>query len=123
MPGTSRRRLQRGISPLAPIAAVLILAACGGGHRAAARAPDPTTHTVTVEAMRFSPERLTVKPGDIVVWINKDLVPHTATSESGRFDSATIDPAASWQMTAGSKGAFDYVCRFHLTMKGTLVVE
>ena len=115
--------MRRGTSALASIAAALTLVACGGGQRAAARTPDPAKHTVTIEAMRFAPERLTVKPGDIVVWINKDLVPHTATSEQGRFDSATIDPAASWQMTAGSKGAFDYVCRFHLTMKGTLVVE
>lgn len=122
MPGTSRRRLQRGISPLAPIAAVLILAACGGGHRAAARAPDPTTHTVTVEAMRFSPERLTVKPGDIVVWINKDLVPHTATAKGG-FDSGNVDPGRQWRWTVKGDGRIDYVCTYHPGMKGSLAVR
>lgn len=101
----------------------MTIAACGGGHRTAAKAPDPARHTVTIEAMRFTPERLTVKAGDIVVWVNRDLVPHTATSEGPTFDSATIDAAASWQFTTAAAGTFDYVCRFHPLMKGTLVVE
>ena len=31
----------------------------------------------------FSARTLTVARGDTVVWVNKDLVPHTATSEAG----------------------------------------
>jgi plastocyanin len=53
---------------------------------AAGEQPERKTHTVTIEAMRFRPEHLTVASGDTIVWINKDLVPHTATSEPGRFD-------------------------------------
>ena len=33
------------------------------------------------------PEVLTVAPGDTIEWVNKDLVPHTATSRAGGFDS------------------------------------
>ena len=45
----------------------------------------PQMHTVTIEGMRFQPEMLTVERGDTIVWVNKDLVPHTATSKAGEL--------------------------------------
>ena len=84
---------------------------------------NPKTHTVTIESMRFQPEMLTVAPGDTVVWVNKDLVPHTATSEAGGFDSKTIQADKSWRHTVRTKGDIAYLCTFHPTMKATLRVE
>jgi len=55
----------------------------------AAERPKPSTHTVSLEAMRFQPDDLTVAPGDTIIWVNKDLVPHTATSEAGESSTAT----------------------------------
>ena len=82
------------------------------------------THTVSIEAMQFSPASLTVKRGDVVAWANKDLVPHTATSATGKaFDSKSIAPGASWRMTAKKPGRYEYVCTLHPTMKAVLVVE
>src|SRR5688500_5792814 len=37
----------------------------------------PATHTIVIAGMKYSPETLTVKRGDIVVWVNKDFFPHT----------------------------------------------
>ena len=71
---------------IATFAAVVGLIVCAIGLAAGER-PESKTHTVTIEGMRFQPERLTVARGDTVVWVNKDLVPHTATSEAGGFDS------------------------------------
>ena len=81
------------------------------------------THTVTIEGMRFQPESLTVARGDTVVWVNKDLVPHTATSEAGSFDSQIIQADKSWRFTAKKKGEFPYICTFHRTMKAMLRVK
>jgi len=53
--------------------------------------PKTRTHKVTMESMRFHPDDLTVAPGDTVVWVNEDLVPHTATSQAAGFDSKEID--------------------------------
>ena len=53
--------------------------------------------TVTIDASRFEPEQLTVQAGDTVVWVNKDLVAHTATSQMGDFDSGLIAPGKSWK--------------------------
>jgi plastocyanin len=107
---------------LASVAA-LALSSCGTGERASSRARAPLTHTVTIEGMRFQPERLRVTAGDIVVWANKDVVPHTSTSSAAGFDSALIEQGASWQLTAKAAGTFEYVCSFHPMMKGTLEVQ
>ena len=85
--------------------------------------PESTTHTVTIEGMRFQPEVLTVAPGDTVVWVNKDLVPHTATSKAGGFDSKDIQADKSWKYTIQTTGEFAYTCTFHPTMKATLRVK
>lgn len=111
----SRRRL----SEFVLAGAVVVLAAT-----AAAETRKPVTHTVTIDASRFQPAKLTVRVGDSVVWVNKDLFPHTATSKpAGTFDSKVIAAGKSWTYTATKKGALDYVCIFHPTMAGTLTVK
>jgi len=87
-------------------------------------APSPSrTHTVSIEAMQFQPEVLTVSSGDTIVWINKDPVPHTATSADGGFDSKDIPAGKSWTHLVRKKGQFAYICTFHPTMKAMLRVE
>ena len=107
-------------------AAILAVAAtvivCVIGLAAGERAK-PTTHTVTMEAMRLQPESLTVARRDTVVWVNKDLVPHTATSKTGGFDSQVIQAEKSWRVTVRKKGDFPYVCTFHPTMTAILRVR
>ena len=90
---------------------------------AAGDRPTSQTHTVTIEGMRFQPEVLTVAPGDTVVWVNKDLVPHTATSKEGGFDSKDFQADKSWRYTIQTTGEFAYICTFHPTMKASLRVE
>lgn len=107
---------------LATSAAVIGLTMCAISPAAGERSPSGT-HTVTIEGMRFHPERLTVARGDAVVWINKDLVPHTATSESGQFDSKGIQTDKSWKFIAGQEGEFAYICTFHPAMKAVLLVQ
>ena len=107
-------------------AAILAVAAtvivCVIGLTGAER-PKPKTHTVTMENMRFEPESLTVARGDTVVWVNKDLVPHTATSKTGGFDSQVIQAEKSWKFTVRKKGDLAYVCTFHPTMIAMLRVK
>ncbi len=78
---------------------------------------------MTIEGTRFEPSALTVNAGDTVVWINKDPFPHTATSETGAFDSKEIGPETTWRHVPTKKGTFAYVCRLHPTMKATLQVR
>ena len=106
----------------ATLTAAVGLVVCAAGLGAGER-PKPKTHSVAIEAMRFQPDRLTVARGDTIVWVNKDLVPHTVTSEAGRFDSQTIQTETSWRLTVSKEGEFPYVCTFHPTMKARLTVK
>jgi plastocyanin len=82
-----------------------------------------TLHTVTIENVQFSPAELSVHPGDRIVWVNKDLFPHTATAAGKVFDSGIIAVNASWSYTATKKGEIEYACAFHPTMKGKIRVQ
>lgn len=83
----------------------------------------PRTYTVTIENMQFSPGTLTVQHRDRVVWVNKDLFPHTATANTKAFDSHEIAASGSWTYIAGKAGEYDYGCSLHPTMKGKLIVR
>ena len=78
-------------------------------------------HVVKIEGMAFKLATLNVKRGDVVVWENADVVPHTVT-EPGKFDSKTIAAGSKWSWKASGTGRHDYVCTFHPGMKGTVVV-
>jgi plastocyanin len=80
------------------------------------------TRVIAMEGMQFQPATVTVKRGDKVVWQNKDIVPHTATA-AGKFDSRDIAVSRSWSWTAKTPGRYEYVCTYHPTMKGALVVQ
>jgi len=81
------------------------------------------THTIVIADMKFTPETLTVRPGDTVVWVNKDFFPHTATARDGTFDSGDIPTSKSWKYTTTKKGTFLYICTLHPTMKAALMVK
>ena len=106
-PSVARRSLA------AAVAALLI-----GGADAA-----PVVHTVTIDGFEFHPPEVTVGKGDVVVWVNKDPVPHTATAKGAALDSGSIAASGSFRFTATREGRFDYVCTLHPTMKGVLLVH
>ena len=114
----TRRRLMR---LLLESSAVLVV--CGVSPASVVAARKPVTHTVTIDASRFEPETLSVVAGDTVVWVNKDLVAHTATSKPGAFDSGLIAPGKSWKYKPKRAGVFAYTCTYHPTMNGTLRVK
>jgi plastocyanin len=81
------------------------------------------THTVIIENMQFNPPQLQVHRGDRIVWVNKDLFPHTATAASHSFDSGGIAAGASWTYVASKAGEYPYGCTFHPSMKGMIQVQ
>jgi plastocyanin len=92
---------------------VLVVAAAGFRAGAAAAARKPVTYTVTIDAARFSPADLSLRVGDSVVWVNKDILAHTATTSTPGFDSKVIAPGKSWRYTVRRTGEFPYTCVFH----------
>ena len=42
----------------------------------------PKTHEVRIQNFAFVPERLLVRVGDKIRWLNEDHAPHTATADA-----------------------------------------
>ena len=107
--------------------ATIVLATLGSLLLGIGCAPEsktrPAVRQVIIREMHYEPVELTVAVGDTVEWVNRDLVPHTATSQSRKWDSGNIESDASWRMIARTRGACSYACLFHPGMQATLVVQ
>lgn len=72
----------------------------------------------------FIPSGAYVPLGSKVTWINKDYVPHTATSTEGLFDTNIINPGDSKStVLTDREGTIAYYCKIHPWMQATLIVE
>jgi len=80
---------------------------------------EKSVHTVEIDKFRFIPENLTVKPFDIIIWINRDFVPHTATADDESWDTGGIEKGGSHKFVIRPGMATRYYCRFHPNMKAS----
>ena len=88
----------------------------------ASRAEGTRVVTIEIRGFKFVPERPRLRPGDIVLWRNMDIVPHTATAKDGSWSSGKIGPNAEWQTVVTGDMNGDYYCKFHKNMIATLEV-
>jgi plastocyanin len=70
----------------------------------------------------FRPRTLRVEKGTRVVWRNRGARPHTSTSNSGLWDSDTLQPGQSFARRFRRAGTFRYHCDIHDGMTGKIVV-
>jgi plastocyanin len=83
--------------------------------------PAPQVHVIVVDTMQYGPMPTGVRAGDIIEWVNRGILEHTATARDGRFD-LDLKPGASVRMKA-TAGTVEVYCKFHPTMVATLVVK
>ena len=76
----------------------------------------------------YIPYRVTISPGDEVVWSNDDTAAHTVTSGTvtdgpdGLFDSSLFMANTSFSHTFDTLGEYDYFCVVHPWMVGQVFV-
>ena len=128
-------------------AMVLILSACGGGATATAPAAPaseapaasgsatageapcaPATEAGTVTAtmanIAFDPTSITASVGDTVTWTNNDSAQHTATVKSDpTCTTETLANGASGSIVFNVAGSYEFFCKIHPTMTGTIEVS
>jgi amicyanin len=78
---------------------------------------------VQIDNFTFAPQRLTVKAGATVTWINDDDIPHTVASSNKLFKSKALDTEDQFSFTFTTPGTYEYFCSLHPHMTGTVVVE
>lgn len=66
--------------------------------------------TINVYAMDtlFSPQNITVNPGDTVVWTNQGGSQRTIISDNGLFNSAALATGSTFSYTFNASGTFNY---------------
>ena len=90
----------------------------------------PAAHTsvaagsgaVNITDFTYKPATITVPVGSVVTWTNQGNEPHTVTSDSGAWDSGTIQPTRTFSVIFNTPGSFAYHCVFHSIMHGTVIV-
>ena len=76
-----------------------------------------------IENFTFKPKEIVVPAGGTVIWIQRDGAPHTVTAKDGGFDSGRLTKGDKFTHTFSKKGSYDYVCKFHPSMRGKVIVK
>jgi plastocyanin len=109
---------------LCMLALFAVLSACGGGGSSGSgpTAPMNSTVTITVKDFAFSPQDVTINPGDSVRWVwAGPTLTHTVTAEDGTFDSGMVftGPGTSYQVTFNQANqTINYHCATHWHTNG-----
>ena len=114
-----RTTITRKVYVAAAFAAAL-LAAAATFPAVSAQAADTE---VKIDQHAFIPQRVAVKAGTTVTWINDDDVPHTVASSAKLFKSKALDTGDKFSFTFTTPGAYQYFCSVHPYMTGAIVVE
>ncbi len=131
-------RYRTGICAVAAALALAGVAGCGDDEagdqtisapspEAEAESSEPETSesgdAVGIVEFAFEPEELTVPAGTTVTFTNRDSAAHTATADDTSFDTEELGKGDSAEETFDEPGTYTYFCRFHVFMKGSVVVE
>jgi plastocyanin len=82
------------------------------------------SNKIEIKDFMFNPQKITVKSGEKITWINRDEEPHTVVSVGKKFPkSSGLDTDQEYSITAGAPGTYEYFCSVHPKMTGTIVVE
>ena len=78
---------------------------------------------VKIDNFTFNPEKITVRAGTTVTWINEDDIPHTVVATAKTFKSKALDTDDKFSFTFTTPGSYEYFCSLHPHMKASIVVE
>jgi plastocyanin len=82
------------------------------------------SNKIEIKDFMFNPQKITVKSGDKITWVNHDEEPHTVVSVGKKFQkSSALDTDQEYSIIAGAPGTYEYFCSVHPKMTGTIVVE
>ena len=79
----------------------------------------PRGHVVVIANMKFGPVPPHLKAGDTIIWINKDIIRHTATAKDQTFH-VDLPPGGSGKTVVPGPGLHAFYCVYHPTMTGLL---
>lgn len=83
---------------------------------------------VTIRIFQYQPERIQVRSGTRVTWVNEDEILHTVTAgapekKGGGFDAPLESKGKSFSFTFSRPGTYSYYCDRHEHMRGEVEVR
>ena len=81
------------------------------------------TVVVTIRNFAFVRDRITIKPGDVVLWRNVDAVQHSIQVQADNVESPLIEPRQGFSHRFDTPGTFTYTCKPHPFMKAQIRVR
>src|SRR5919199_2318471 len=82
---------------------------------------DNCTDTYTCQ-YSFLPDDITLPAGSGITFMNLSSAPHTATSDTGAFDTGTLPAGGIKRIVFDTPGTYLYHCTIHPTMHGRIVI-
>lgn len=70
----------------------------------------------------FFPTQTTLPAGSVIDFMNLSSVAHTATSDTGAFDTGVMAPNAIVSITFSRPGTYPFHCSIHPNMHATIVI-
>src|SRR5436190_12768158 len=93
--------MRRFFLPLIALLAFACVASAASGERTVSK-------TVSITATGFSPESVTIRPGDTVTWKNSDNTAHQIVSDTGLFKSNKLQPGESYSYKFDVESSYSY---------------
>jgi plastocyanin len=78
---------------------------------------------VSIVNFAFTPEEITIAPGESVTWSNDDGAPHGLVYQDGATGTDLLLPGASFSRRFDRPGTYDYSCAVHPYMTGRVVAR
>ena len=105
-------------------AATAVLLSVGMGTTANAAPRAARTIDVTIQNFAYSPNPITIDPGDTIRWTNLDTASHSAVTVQTGFVTQVLSQGQSTTTLFERAGTYEYVCAVHgASMRGTVIVR
>jgi plastocyanin len=107
--------------PLVALLAVFVTRVVAGPSEVSAAAPG--ANAVVIKNFAFAPDNVTVAKGAAIKVTNEDGAAHTFSAKDGSFNTGDLGGGATKTVKVEQAGTFDFYCKIHTYMTGTLVVR
>jgi plastocyanin len=116
-------RQRQAVFPIVVVLALSSVACDGSGSGGGCTAGKATalSGSLTMQNRAFSPDCFKVASGSTIAVDNKDSLPHTFTIKGSDVDLLLRGRQAG-SATAPAVGTYDFICKIHPEMTGTIVV-
>src|SRR5437762_12861856 len=103
----------RPVRACAVLALVLYSAFGAPAIFATAAVPTPTIE-LNISKFAFMPKEITIAPGTMLAWTNRDETPHNVASSDKSCVSKGLDTDDMYAHALASEGDYNYICNVHV---------